>query len=166
MRHTISVLVENRPGVLARVAGLFSSRGYNIESLTVSETEDPTTSRMTILVTGEDAVVEQINKQLNKLIEVIKVIDLTKERFINRELALIKVAVESKNKAEVMLLVEVFRAKIVDISPKTFTIEITGAEEKVSALLDQLKAFGIKEMVRTGVVAITRGTQYVPKNKK
>ena len=168
MRHTISVMVENHPGVLARVAGLFSSRGYNIQSLTVGETEDPTISRMTIVVTGDDAVLEQINKQLNKLIEVIKVIDLTKEKFINRELALVKVKADAKHRPEITILVEVFRAKIVDIDPETFTMEITGNEEKISAFLEQLRPYGIRELVRTGAVAITRGSK-VPsavKNKK
>ena len=159
MRHTISVMVENHPGVLARVAGLFSSRGYNIQSLTVGETEDPELSRMTIVVTGDDAVLEQINKQLNKLIEVTKVIDLTKEKFINRELALVKVKAEPKLRSDITILVDVFRAKIVDIDPETFTMEITGDEEKISAFLQQLKPYGIKELVRTGAVAITRGSK-------
>ena len=159
MRHTISVMVENHPGVLARVAGLFSSRGYNIQSLTVGETEDPAISRMTIVVTGDDAVLEQINKQLNKLIEVTKVIDLTKEKFINRELALVKVKAEPKLRSDITILVDVFRAKIVDIDPETFTMEITGDEEKISAFLQQLKPYGIKELVRTGAVAITRGSK-------
>ncbi len=157
MRHTISVKVENHPGVLARVAGLFSSRGYNIESLTVGETEDSTISRMTIMVSGKDIVIEQINKQLNKLIEVINVVDLTSEPSISRELALIKVTADLKKKSEIMLLTEVFRAKIVDIATKSFTIEITGGVEKISAFINQLKSYGIIEMVRTGTISISRG---------
>ncbi|MEK6645557.1 MAG: acetolactate synthase small subunit [Candidatus Firestonebacteria bacterium] len=159
MRHTISVLVENKAGVLSRVSGLFSGRGFNIESLTVGETEDPTVSRMTIVVAGDDIILEQITKQLNKLIDTIKVIDLTKENFINRELALIKVTAASADRSEIMQIVNIFRAKIVDISPKTFTIEATGSEDKVNALINILKGFGIKEMVRTGTVALSRATQ-------
>ena len=139
MRHTISVLVENKAGVLSRVSGLFSGRGFNIESLTVGETEDPTVSRMTIVVAGDDIILEQITKQLNKLIDTIKVIDLTKENFINRELALIKVTAASADRSEIMQIVNIFRAKIVDISPKTFTIEATGSEDKVNALINILK---------------------------
>lgn len=156
MRHTISVLVENKPGILARVAGLFSSRGFNIQSLTVGETEDATISRMTIVVSGDDIILEQITKQLNKLIDTIKVLDLTGGKFINRELALIRVNITPNARAEIMQIVDIFRAKIVDISPKTFTVEITGTEDKVNALINLLKPYGIKEMVRTGTVAISR----------
>jgi acetolactate synthase-1/3 small subunit len=159
MRRTISVLVENKPGVLARATGLFSSRGFNIESLTVGETEDMSVSRMTIVVGGDDIILEQIGKQLNKLIDVIKVIDLTEEKFISRELALIKVSIDSSNRSEVMQIVDVFRGKIVDITPKTFTVEVTGTDDKVNALVELLKPFGIKEMVRTGSVALTRDWQ-------
>lgn len=159
MRHTISVLVENKPGVLARVSGLFSSRGFNIESLTVGETEDTTVSRMTIVVSGDDIILEQITKQLNKLIDTIKVLDLTEKSFINRELALIRVTAKSNQRAEMMQIIDVFRAKIVDISPETFTVEVTGSEDKVNALINLLKPYGIKEMVRTGTVAISRATK-------
>lgn len=159
MRHTISVLVENKPGILARVAGLFSSRGFNIQSLTVGETEDATISRMTIVVSGDDIILEQITKQLNKLIDTIKVLDLTGGKFINRELALIRVNITPNARAEIMQIVDIFRAKIVDISPKTFTVEITGTEDKVNALINLLKPYGIKEMVRTGTVAISRDTK-------
>lgn len=159
MRHTISVLVENKPGVLARVAGLFSSRGFNIESLTVGETEDTTVSRMTIVVSGDDIILEQITKQLNKLIDTIKVLDLTEKSFINRELALVRVTAKSNQRAEMMQIIDVFRAKIVDISPETFTVEVTGSEDKVNALINLLKPYGIKEMVRTGTVAISRATK-------
>ncbi|OGF48425.1 MAG: acetolactate synthase small subunit [Candidatus Firestonebacteria bacterium RIFOXYA2_FULL_40_8] len=159
MKHTMSVLVENKPGVLARVAGLFSGRGFNIESLTVGETEDAAVSRMTIVVGGDDMILEQISKQLNKLIDTIKVIDMTEKQFINRELALIKVAVNSGNRGEVMQVVNIFRGKIVDISSKTFTVEVTGTDDKINALLELLLPFGIKEMVRTGSVALTREWQ-------
>jgi len=159
MKHTISVLVANKPGVLARVAGLFSGRGFNIESLTVGETEDLTVSRMTIVVGGDDMILEQVSKQLNKLIDTIKVIDMTEKQFINRELALIKVAVNSGNRSEVMQVVNIFRGKIVDISSKTFTVEVTGTDDKINALLELLLPFGIKEMVRTGSVALTREWQ-------
>jgi acetolactate synthase-1/3 small subunit len=161
-KHTISVLVENRFGVLARVAGLFSSRGYNIQSLSVGETEDPTTSRMTIVVTGDDSILEQINKQLNKLVDVIKILDLTEEECIERELMLIQVSATSKNRSEIMEITNVFRAKIVDISHNTLTIEIAGSGAKVEALLELLRPFGIKEMVRTGKTVMKRS----PKTNK
>jgi acetolactate synthase I/III small subunit len=156
MRHTLSVIVENKPGVLARVAGLFSGRGFNISSLTVGETEDPTTSRMTIVVTGDDTILEQINKQLNKLIDVIKVYDLTSESHLERELALLKVQPEDKDRAEVVQLAEIFRAKIVDVGDKSYTFEITGTNDKVNAFIELLQPFGIRELIRTGTVAIAR----------
>ncbi len=155
-RHTISVLVENHPGVLARVAGLFSGRGFNIESLSVGETEDPTASRMTVVVRGDDVILEQITKQLNKLVDVIKVSDITKERFIERELVLIKVHTEGKSRSEILQIVDIFRARIVDVAPKTVTIEATGTQDKVQALVSMLRPFGIREMARTGSVALTR----------
>ena len=158
-RHTISVLVENHPGVLARIAGLFSGRGFNIESLSVGETEDPTASRMTLVVRGDDVILEQITKQLNKLVDVIKVSDITKEQFIERELVLIKVHTEGKSRSEIMQIVDIFRARIVDVAPKTVTVEATGTEEKVQALVSMLKPFGIREMARTGSVALTRATK-------
>ena len=155
--HIISVTVENRFGVLARISGLFSARGYNIDSLCVAETEDPTVSRMTIVVRGDEKILEQIYKQLNKLIDVIKVQDLTKEEHIERELALIKVNTDNFNeRQEVMQLVNIFRAKIVDVGKKTLTIEISGSNSKIRAMLDLLKGFGIKEVIRTGRIAISR----------
>lgn len=166
MRHTISVLVENRSGVLSRVAGSFSSRGFNIESLTVGETDDPTVSRMTIVVSGDDIILEQVNKQLNRLIDTIKVIDLTEQRFIDRELALIRVSAKAQQRAEVIEIVNIFRAKIVDMSMDSFTIEATGKEEKISAMISMLRNFGIKEVVRTGSVAIARAEQNITRNKK
>jgi len=157
MRHTISILVENEFGVLSRVSGLFSGRGFNIESLSVAETMDPSVSRMTIVTTGNDQIVEQILKQLNKLISVIKVVDLTGVETVDRELVLVKVNAESETKAEVLRLVDIFRAKIVDVAPRCYTIEMTGDGEKVNALLQLLRPIGIKEIVRTGRVAIARG---------
>lgn len=156
MRHTLSVLVENKPGVLARIAGLFSGRGFNITSLTVGETDDPTASRMTIVVTGDDVILEQVSKQLNKLIEVIKVLDLTEEAHLERELALVKVQADSAQRAEIIQLADIFRVEIVDVSEKTLTLQIVGAASKVNAFMDLIKPFGIKELVRTGMVALAR----------
>jgi len=165
MRHTLSVLVQNKPGVLARTAGLFSRRGYNIESLTVGVTEKEDVSRMTIVVTGDDTVVEQVTKQLNKLIEVIKVSDLTKESYVNRELVLIKVTADGSNRGEIMQLVDVFRARIVDVAAKSLIIETTGDAGKIAALIDMLKQFGIKEIVRTGTLALGRGSKVIQSGK-
>ena len=165
MRHTLSVLVQNKPGVLARTAGLFSRRGYNIESLTVGVTENENISRMTIVVAGDDTVVEQVSKQLNKLIEVIKVSDLTKESYVDRELVLIKVTADSSNRGEIMQLVDVFRARIVDVAAKSLIIEVTGDAEKITALIDTLKQFGIKEIVRTGTLALGRGPKVIQSGK-
>ncbi len=156
MRHTISVLVENRFGVLSRVAGLFSGRGYNIESLSVDETIDPQISLMTIVTSGDDQIIEQITKQLNKLIDVIKVVDLTEIDHVEREMILLKVAPRQEDKAEVLRLAEIFRGRVVDSSPRTYTIEITGDEKKVAAFVELMKPFGIKEFVRTGKIAIAR----------
>jgi len=156
MRHTISVLVENKFGVLSRVSGLFSGRGYNIESLSVGETIDPKVSIMTIVTSGDDAIIEQITKQLNKLIDVIKVTDLTEDEHVEREMVLIKVAPRAEVKAEVLRLAEIFRGRIVDSSQKTYTVEITGDEKKIEAFIELIKPLGIKEFVRTGKVAIAR----------
>ena len=156
MRHTISVLVDNEFGVLSKVSSLFSGRGFNIESLCVAETLDPKVSRMTIVTTGDDQVLEQITKQLNKLINVIKVSDLTAEEHIERELALIKVNVNADDRAEILSVIDIFRGKVVDVSPTTYTIEMTGDAEKVSAITELLRPFGIKEIVRTGKIAMAR----------
>lgn len=161
MRHTISVLVANEFGVLSRISGLFSGRGFNIESLSVAETLDPEISRMTIVTRGDDKVIEQINKQLNKLINVIKVHDFTGEEHIERELALIKVSSNQEIRAEILSIVDIFRAKVVDVSPRSYTIEITGDEEKIGAITELLRPFGIKELVRTGRIAMARS----PKQK-
>ncbi|WNY26094.1 Putative acetolactate synthase small subunit [Methanolapillus millepedarum] len=164
--YTLSILVENHYGVLTRVAGLFARRGYNIDSLAVGVTEDPSVSRMTIVVRGDDSVIEQVIKQLYKLIEVIKVVDLSSEEYVDRELALIKVAASKENRAEILQIVEIFRAKVVDVGANTMMIEITGSGEKISALEKLLKPFGIKELARTGRVGLLRGTKDVVKARE
>ncbi|MFH0924327.1 MAG: acetolactate synthase small subunit [bacterium] len=156
MKHIISVLVENKFGVLARIVGLFSARGFNIDSLSVGETNDPDVSRMTIVTRGDDSVLEQITKQLNKLINVIKVIDLPEGSIVEREMLLIKVSAEPEQRAELMRITEIFKGKIVDANPKTFTIEVTGDDEKIEAMLTLLRPLGIKEVVRSGKIAIGR----------
>jgi acetolactate synthase I/III small subunit len=156
MRHTISVLVENKFGVLTRVAGLFSGRGYNIDTLNVGPTDDPKTSRMTIVTRGDDATVEQIVKQLEKLVEVLEVVDFAASEYIDRELVLVKVSVDSKSRAEVMQITDIFRAKIVDVQPKSLSIEITGNESKIEKFLVLMKTFGVLDLTRTGKVALPR----------
>ena len=159
MRHTISVLVENEFGVLARVASLFSGRGFNIESLSVAETLDPTVSRITLVTRGDDQILEQIEKQLNKLICVIKVNDFADGEHVERELVLVRVAVDEKTRGEVASIVDIFRGKIIDVSRKAYVIEVTGTEDKIAALLELLRPIGIKEIVRTGKVAMFRDTR-------
>jgi acetolactate synthase-1/3 small subunit len=156
MRHTISVLVENKFGVLTRIAGLFSGRGYNIDTLNVAPTSDQTASRMTIVTRGDDATLEQIVKQLNKLANVIEVRDFREGEYVDRELALVKVAVDSKTRAEVMQITDIFRAKIVDVQPKSLTVEITGDESKVEKFISLMASFGVRDLTRTGRVAILR----------
>lgn len=156
MRHTISILVENKFGVLSRVSGLFSGRGYNIESLSVGPTLDPMTSQITLVTTGDDLIIEQITKQLNKLIDVIKVTDFTEHEHVEREMALIKVAPKPDSRAEALRVVDIFRAVVVDSTPKTYTIQVTGDEKKINAIIELLRPLGIKELVRTGKVAIAR----------
>ncbi len=155
-RHTISILVENKFGVLTRVAGLFSGRGYNIDTLNVAPTQNPEQSRMTIVTRGDDATVEQIVKQLNKLINVLDVRDYPEGEFVDRELVLVKVGVDSQTRAEVMQITDIFRAKIVDVQPKSLTVEITGNESKIEKFLNLMNAFGVQELSRTGRVAIAR----------
>ena len=157
-RHIFSVLVENKFGVLARVAGLFSGRGFNIDSLSVSETEDPNTSQMTIVTHGDEAIIEQIEKQLNRLIEVIRIKDITKENHVEREMILVKVAVDTAKRGEVLQIVDIFRARTIDVASESLTIEITGDENKLRAVIDMLRPYGIRELVRTGKVAIMRST--------
>jgi acetolactate synthase-1/3 small subunit len=156
-KHTIAVLVENKFGVLSRVAGLFSARGYNIESLSVGETLDPTVSRMTLVVRGDAFVIEQVIKQLHKLVDVIKVTDLSEEDHVEREMLLIRVNAEPTARAEILRSVDIFRAKVVDVTPTSYTIEVTGEESKLDAIVELLRPFGIQELVRTGKVAIARG---------
>ncbi|MBL7071930.1 MAG: acetolactate synthase small subunit [Candidatus Omnitrophica bacterium] len=153
-KHTISVLVENKFGVLARIAGLFSARGFNIDSLAVSETEDPTMSRMTIVLRADDRILEQVKKQLNKLVDVIKVIDYTRKQSINREVLLVKAEVEEKKRPEVLKIIDSVGAKVVDVSHNMITVEETGDEAKIHALLELLRPYGIKEIVRSGAVVI------------
>jgi len=166
MKHTLAILVENKPGVLTRVAGLFSRRGFNIESLAVGVTENLDTSRITIVVSGDDNILEQVEKQLNKLIDVIRVSDIPPEDSVSRELALIKVGVDSTSRAEVMQIVDIFRAKIVDVGIKSLVVEVTGDESKINAIEQLLRQFGIKEMVRTGKIAMNRGAKVVQSEKR
>ncbi|ADL41777.1 acetolactate synthase, small subunit [Caldicellulosiruptor obsidiansis OB47] len=165
MKYTLSVLVENHPGVLSRVAGLFSRRGFNIDSLAVGVTEDPAISRMTIVVNGDDYIVEQVTKQLNKLIDVIKIKKLNPKEAVERELALIKVNANSQTRSDIIQITEIFRANIVDVSKETLTIEISGDEDKIEALIELLKQYGIREVVRTGLIAIERGNKVITKSK-
>ncbi len=158
-KHTIAVLVENKFGVLSRVAGLFSARGYNIESLSVGETLDPSVSRMTLVVRGDEFVIEQVAKQLHKLIDVIKVTDLTQENHVERELVLMRVNAEPQHRAEVLRTADIFRARVVDMTPGSFTLEVTGDEPKLNAIIELLRPVGIQELVRTGKVAIARGSK-------
>jgi acetolactate synthase-1/3 small subunit len=164
--HTLSILVENRAGVLSRVTGLFSRRGFNIESLAVGPCEEPGMSRITIVVIGDDAKIEQIMKQLNKLIDIIKVSDLTDNPRVERELALIKVTAElGTSRAEIMQIAEIFRASIVDVSPKSIVLQVIGDTEKIEALETLLRQFGVKEFVRTGTIGILRGSKTVSSTK-
>ncbi|HVO84949.1 MAG TPA: acetolactate synthase small subunit [Syntrophobacteria bacterium] len=156
MRHTLGVLVENQPGVLSRVAGLFSGRGFNIESLTVAETIEPEISRITLVTSGNEQIMEQIIKQLRKLVNVIKVIDFREVEFVEREMALIKVKAEATTRAEALRMVDIFRGKVVDVSPTSYTIEVTGDEKKIEAIVELLQHLGIIEIVRTGKAAIAR----------
>lgn len=156
MRHTISILVENKFGVLTRIAGLFSGRGYNIDTLNVGPTQDPATSRMTVVTRGDDATLEQIVKQLQKLVDVLEVTDFRDGEYVDRELVLVKVGVNSQTRAEVMQVTDIFRAKIVDVQPKSLTIEITGSEGKVEKFLELMNTFGVLDLTRTGKVALPR----------
>ncbi|MDD1676168.1 MAG: acetolactate synthase small subunit [Methanomicrobiales archaeon] len=164
--HTLSVLVENKAGVLSRVTGLFSRRGFNIESLAVGTCEEPDMSRITIVVIGDDRQLEQVDKQLNKLIDVIKVSDITDTETVERELALIKVNAEpGTSRAEVMQIASIFRAQIIDVGSRTVVLEVTGDSDKINALEKLLRQYGIKELVRTGKIAILRGAKVVKASK-
>ena len=157
MKHIIAVLLENEPGALSRVVGLFSARGYNIESLTVAPTEDPTMSRMTVVTSGSDDVIEQITKQLNKLVEVVKVVDLTEGNHIERELMLVKVRAAGKDRDEMKRLADIFRGRILDVTDRSYTIELTGTCSKLDAFLQSIEPGVILETVRTGASGIGRG---------
>ncbi len=159
MKHTISALVENKSGVLAHISSLFSARGFNIDSLAVGETDDPAVSKMTIVLDADERILEQVVKQLHKLIDVIKVQDLTGQNFIDRELVLVKVNTTPTTRAEIMQIVNIFRARIVDAGSKALTIEITGDTEKIKGMLELLREFGIKDIVRTGKIAMARGNK-------
>ena len=158
-KHTISVVVENKFGVLARIATIIAGRGFNIDSLAVGETEDPTTSRMTVVVQGDDRTLDQVKKQLNRLIDVITVQDLTKGEFIDREIMLVRVAVTAKTRPEVMAIAESLKAKVDDVGVKSVVLQIVGAAAKIHTALELLKPFGIKEIVRTGRIALAREVQ-------
>ncbi|MEE9403151.1 MAG: acetolactate synthase small subunit [Desulfobacteria bacterium] len=155
-KHTISLLVDNEPGVLSRVAGLFSGRGFNIESLCVAETMDSQVSRITLVTRGDDTIAEQIKKQLNKLINVVKLYDLTRTECVEREMALVKVKAKAEHRAEILRIVDIFRCKVVDVSPTHYTVEVTGTADKLSAILSLLKPMGIQEIARTGAIALAR----------
>jgi acetolactate synthase-1/3 small subunit len=157
MRHIISILMENESGALSRVAGLFSARGYNIESLSVAPTDDPSLSRMTLVTSGTDEIVEQISKQLNKLVDVVKLIDLTEAPHIARELMLIKVEAVADTRDEVKRLVDIFRGRIIDVTDTSYTIEITGNGDKLDAFVQSLSSISIHEVVRSGLLGISRG---------
>ena len=156
MKHTISVLLQNKPGVLSRVTGLFSGRGYNIESLGVAETMDPGVSCMTLVSRGDDQIIEQITKHLHKLIDVIKVTDISEMEYVEREMVLIRVNADANTRAEVLRVIDIFRGKVVDVSAKSYAVEITGSASKIQAVIDILRPIGIKEIVRTGTIAMAR----------
>jgi acetolactate synthase-1/3 small subunit len=160
MKHTISVLLQNKPGVLSRVTGLFSGRGFNIESLSVAETLDAEISSLTLVTSGDDNIIEQITKQLHKLIDVIKVTDMSEMDNVEREMTLIRVKAEAHTRAEVLRIIDIFRGKVVDVSPRSYAIEITGNAEKIKAVVDLLRPIGIQEIVRTGVIAMARAKKH------
>jgi len=159
--HTIVLIVENKPGTMLRIVGLFSRRGFNIDSLTVGATENPDYSRMTITVEGDEVILEQVTKQLNKLVNVIRVSEMDPNESVDRELAIIKVAAKKEDRSEIMQIVSVFRAKIIDVSPRSLIVEVTGTNDKIEAMVRLLRQFGIKEMARTGRVSMVRGTKVV-----
>ena len=156
MKHTLSVLVENTPGALSRVTGLFSGRAFNIESLNVAATLDPTLSHLTLVTRGDEFIIEQIIKQLRRLVDVFKVVDVSEGEFVEREMSLIKVRAEEESRAEILRMCDIFRCKIVDVSPKSYTLEVTGPESKLKAVIELLRPIGIKEITRTGTIAMMR----------
>ncbi len=159
MRHTLSVLLLNKPGVLSRVTGLFSGRGFNIESLSVAPTLEKEVSCLTLVTNGDEAIIEQITKQLHKLIDVIKVTDMSEHEYVEREMALIRVKAEAASRAEVLRVIDIFRGKVVDVSQKSYAVEVTGSPTKIKAIIDILRPIGIQEIVRTGAVAMTRAAK-------
>ncbi|MBB5348863.1 acetolactate synthase small subunit [Desulfoprunum benzoelyticum] len=159
MKHTLSVLLQNKPGVLSRVTGLFSGRGFNIESLCVAETLDPGISCLTLVTRGDNSIIEQITKQLHKLIDVIKVTDISEKEYVEREMVLIRIKAESQTRAEVLRVIDIFRGKVVDVSSRSYAVEVTGSASKIQALIDLLKPIGIKEIVRTGTIAMARASK-------
>lgn len=159
MKHTISVLLQNKPGVLSRVTGLFSGRGFNIESLCVAETLEPGVSCLTVVSRGDDTIIEQITKQLHKLIDVIKVSDISDHEYVEREMILIRMKAESHTRAEVLRVIDIFRGKVVDVSAKSYAVEVTGSASKIQAVIDILRPIGIKEIIRTGTIAMARATK-------
>ena len=165
-KHTLAVLVENHQGVLARIASLIAAKGYNIDSLSVAETLDPSVSRMTLSLHGDEWVIEQAVKQLHRLIDVIKVMDLTDEEHIGREMVFVRVNAEAASRAEILRINEIFRGRIVDVTPSSYTLEITGEAKKVAAVLELLQPFGIQEIVRSGTLAIARGSKALPKREE
>jgi acetolactate synthase-1/3 small subunit len=158
MKHTLSVLLQNKPGVLSRVTGLFSGRGFNIESLCVAETLDPGISCLTLVTRGDNSIIEQITKQLHKLIDVIKVTDISEKEYVEREMVLIRIKAEAQTRAEVLRVIDIFRGKVVDVSSRSYAVEVTGSASKIQALIDLLKPIGIKEIVRTGTIATARAS--------
>jgi acetolactate synthase-1/3 small subunit len=165
-KHTLAVLVENHQGVLARIASLIAAKGYNIDSLSVAETLDPSVSRMTLSLHGDEWVIEQAVKQFHRLIDVIKVIDLTDEDHIGREMVFVRVNAEAASRAEILRINEIFRGRIVDVTPTSYTLEVTGEQKKVAAMLELLQPFGIQEIVRSGTLAIARGSKSLPKREE
>ena len=165
-KHTVALLVENHQGVLARIASLIAAKGYNIDSLSVAETLDPSVSRMTLSLHGDEWVIEQAVKQFHRLIDVIKVIDLTDEDHIGREMVFVRVNAEAASRAEILRINEIFRGRIVDVTPTSYTLEVTGEEKKVAAMLELLQPFGIQEIVRSGTLAIARGSKSLPKREE
>jgi acetolactate synthase-1/3 small subunit len=160
-KHTLSVLVENAPGVLTRVAGLFARRGFNIDSLAVGRTDRNDVSRMTIVVEGDKQIIEQVTKQLHKLIDVIKISNITDDAYVDRELVMVKIAAEPSQRVEIMHIAGIFRARAIDLGSKTMTFECTGTEGKINAFEESLRPYGIKELVRTGKIALLRGSKFV-----
>ncbi len=159
MKHTISVLLQNKPGVLSRVTGLFSGRGFNIESLSVAETIEAGVSCLTLVTDGDTGIIEQITKQLHKLIDIIKVTDISETDYVEREMALIRVKAEISTRAELLRITDIFRGRVVDVSSKSYSIEVTGSRGKIKAIIELLKPIGIQEIVRTGTIAMTRASK-------